>query len=228
MEQAQDIRRQLLDWFSRFDTAANKRADDKLSDPPTATGRRRNNCSDHPGMLTITFNITVHPVCHACQHRAALALEQKTGFTNIAGHYTMPGDLHAHELENYAQMIRNLSQNNKIPRAEGLDKLHAVWSSLRRLNPELNSITLHRDDLMQVFHAVMGVTSGFNPDDIHEFIHIGGAQMRSSAPDYRARVRKVENALGHIGWVPSLKTLDTIIGQLDKAPPPPKPRRFGF
>ena len=61
----------------------------------------------------------------------------------------------------------------------------------------------------------MGVTSGFNIDDINDYINIGGASIRAKDPAYRMIRDRIERIGLQMFWVPSMKTLRKIEEQIN-------------
>ena len=154
-------------------------------------------------------------------------MEERTGLKNIAGHYTLPSALTAHEIENYAIAVQYLTQDGVLK--DGLKKLQDLWHNLTLLNPELKEVQPGRNSLRQLSDAIRGVASGFNTSDIHDFIHIGNGSIRNREPDYAQKLDRLQRAIGPIGWIPGRKTLHKIDLQLEMLgiiKPQEKPPRF--
>lgn len=56
-----------------------------------------------------------------------------------------------------------------------------------------------------IFTVLVGITSGFDLDDIYDFVTIGGGWCRDT--EYKRMVKEVEKIYGYIGWVPSKSKL---------------------
>jgi hypothetical protein len=96
------------------------------------------------------------------------------------------------------------------------DFLHESWRRLVKLNPILKTIKMNPDNTRDLYNAHMGVTSGFNVDDINFYIerdNDGGqaAKQAREMPVHGAMLKRI-NAVSatHLNWVPSPQTAQKI------------------
>lgn len=83
-----------------------------------------------------------------------------------------------------------------------------LWYEFVQLNPELSVLNVNDNNVLS---ALTGVTSMFNIEDIKEFIAGGAYCLRIMDSDYRNKLDKIESVYGCVSYVPSTKTLNTII-----------------
>lgn len=93
-------------------------------------------------------------------------------------------------------------------KAEFLLFANELWAKLVRLNPELRSIEIDRTNSDAVTHAILGVTSLFNPNDIQSWLD------REPTDSRLVELQKRYNA-ENLGWKPSNQTLVTIFEALE-------------
>ncbi len=168
-------------------------------------------------------------------HRTpAKTYEKQTGMTGIAGHYHLPSDplvletaiqdrsiltmFLENELERmpanapqrhaHAQFLQYVQSNNLPVFNEMLDKLIT-------LNPSLKALNVDRTNHNQVADAIMGVSSGFNVDDINTYL-----RARSHLAAYTDKHGiKIQGTLFENGitWTPTESTLKKIAAQMSPA-----------
>lgn len=137
----------------------------------------------------------------------AVDFERRFGLTEIAGRYTMPEGVTASDLQAYALLFKS-----RDPVA-ALDGLIRVTEVLKELNPELHVLRYNQENVMSVFHIVMGVASAFNTDDMQHFLDSTGyaALKMQSSPEYgslcRAFNKAATNQPLNMQWVASPSTL---------------------
>ncbi len=159
-------------------------------------------------------------------HAPALEFEDRIGIAGVGRRYAMPPD---HDMESLEHEIKRRIKWCAISLDERLKRAQDYADILTRLNPELQKTRYDRDDLTDVWHFLLGVTSGFNPDDIDFFINADREELRSGRNN-----DKVTNVLSatfndhaRLGWRPSAPTADLIIRKLaDKKKNPPSPPRL--
>ena len=101
----------------------------------------------------------------------------------------------------------------------------SMLTRLTALNPELtDAIRFDADDIKHVYDVLVGVVSGFNPDDINYYLH--DYKYKQDSPQNKER-RQLEEAVltkldatdDHtLGWIASPGTLHKIEQQLQDRP----------
>lgn len=100
--------------------------------------------------------------------------------------------------------------------------LNDGWNRLERANPELKALTFDRTHAGETYNALMGVTSGFNVQDIDFFLKLRRenkipAMTVMNDPAFKKHLDWMQNAASVCErpcWVPSLPTMENITGQL--------------
>lgn len=87
------------------------------------------------------------------------------------------------------------------------EEMIKLFNVYKTLNPIID--TIPRNDYYDCYEIILGMTSGFNFDDIHDFVVLGGGGKRSE--EYLTKHRFAASLVGDIQYVPSEKTLDAII-----------------
>lgn len=180
----------------------------------------------------------------------ARSFEQQTRMTGIAGRYIFPENFTASEYEDRYTWLFSANGFKRIPevlkgtglpeetmtevpqgwRVKGLlahvsegykALLFTGWCDIERLNPQTEKVVFDRNDVEQTYQALLGVTSGFNIDDINFFLDLSrqgfppGAHSRT-LPGYNEMRLNVESRAGTpLYWVASMNTLKKIKQQLD-------------
>jgi hypothetical protein len=163
---------------------------------------------------------------------AAVDFEDKTGLVGVAGRYKMTGDRTHPEAEydyrkayqKYMLSIRCLEDNveenpSKIKAAEffvkkspeALKRLNKDIDDLVGLNPELKGLKIDRKNFFECYHAIVGITSQYNVDDINLFCvgKLTGRKIKDEV--YEKRLSDIKKKLGcGLGWTASEKTLQKI------------------
>lgn len=158
---------------------------------------------------------------------AALEFEARYGLSGIGRRYIMPPD---HDMQSLEYEIRRRVQWVDIPMNERLKRAQGYADTLTALNPGLTWVSYQRQDLLDVWHFILGVTSGYNPDDIDYFINNIGRPHHNSHYQNDPGLKKLSvlfnNHAVAIQWRPSPKTVELIISKFlpKKNPlPPPSP-----
>lgn len=97
----------------------------------------------------------------------------------------------------------------------------AVWDALVSLNPQLKNVQVGRMQGRAMYDAMMGVSSGFNVDDINHFLRRAqnGFPADPAAEAQRAAIR---TRTGHyMGWVPSPETRAHVMQEIGLPLHPP-------
>jgi hypothetical protein len=167
--------------------------------------------------------------CARSIHLPARSFEHVGGIDGIAGDYRFPDGWKAGEFEAYISkkyfpwlMIHDMDFNGSYRKADFAGALKAEWADLAALNPCLASIPLETGNPQVLFDAILGVTSGFNTDDIAFFT---GLEIAGNTPvyayaqkmtGYAALFNEVAESVARKGWerpiewVPSPKTLQVM------------------
>ena len=158
---------------------------------------------------------------------AAIELENKYGLKDIAGHYkfvdgkTAPFAeydyrkrfmkyFHATKMQNSENpILREASQIVLQGAPEALKEINGEIKKLQELNPELKRLNFNPNKMLEAYQALIGVTSGYNPDDINYFLH----SLRTGKRDESLNQRKDKMGI-NLGWQPAHTTMDRIEAQL--------------
>ena len=161
----------------------------------------------------------------------ALRFQRDNHLRGIAGRYFIPDGKTAAQYEKWMSRKmsahvgaeikkRNATDYDYWPIAEDLGLpafLEKSWDRLVELNPALEQVKLNRACVEDVYNAHIGVTSGFNIDDINFFLkqkHIGeGLPARQSheMPVHGARLARINAAAeAQMYWVVSPATAKKI------------------
>jgi len=149
-------------------------------------------------------------------------------FDDIVGVWKYPFNSNSHLNEIFILFVRECIRNGIMQSSE-MVKLFNIY---KNLNPELEDLinieissSNTSDNLLDVllniktvnmFHIMMGMTSGFNYDDIADFISLGGHSCRSLT--YKTRKHELITILNYdIQYVPSEKTIDKIYNYINNA-----------
>lgn len=93
--------------------------------------------------------------------------------------------------------------------SEFATSLRKTAQELIHLNPELKAVRFNEQNILDVYHFVKGVASGYNPADINYWMQIYADDQR------RHDAAKTKNELGgvigiRIKWLPAPETLEYI------------------
>lgn len=166
--------------------------------------------------LCNTFNAAANP--HHFQHAAEIASRYR--LQGVSGDYLLPRGLSAPVLETYAMVAANIIYR-KNDQTLALHYLNDLITRLEELNPALTTLTYNRSNIKHCHDAVLGVTSGFNTDDIQFYLDGNYYKKSMENPAYAAKHGAVVTHLNddRLYWVPSPKTLDRILAQKPSTPP---------
>lgn len=175
-------------------------------------------------------------------HQPARRFEVKTGITSIAGDYQLPNGMNAAQFEDHfnwqflgdrtvpppALAEKGLMTSATSPELN-LDVLKTAppevgqfyrqtWDHLVELNPILKDVKLDRTNLVEVNHAISGVSSGFNTNDINFYLerNRGGASAKGYFEDPRFKWIAAESG-ERPTWIASPETLTTITNSVAEA-----------
>lgn len=171
--------------------------------------------------------------------------EQQTGLTGIAANYVFPHPFTAAEYEDRYVWLFAADGFKHIPtvltgtglpeetmlspdrrcgiyeflqeRSSGYkDLLHAGWRDLERLNPETAQLVFDRNDIHQTYDALLGVTSGYNINDINFFLDlkrqgVAPGMHAQTLPGYKDIHWNIECMTNtRMQWVASMPTMEKI------------------
>ena len=171
-------------------------------------------------------------------HEPARIFELRNGVSGIAGHYQFPYGMSAAEFEetyfwrldsrpgilNETDIPENGANALKGDIDEFLSKsslsfinmMSQLWDEIVHLNPVLKEIRIDKTSLHQVYHALLGVSSGFNTDDINLYLSLKCVEGRKPQDIMASNpIRElIETHTGPMGWVAAPKTLEKIERQI--------------
>ncbi|MEZ0224353.1 MAG: hypothetical protein ACAH83_07370 [Alphaproteobacteria bacterium] len=161
----------------------------------------------------------------------ALRFQRQNNLRGIAGRYFIPDGKTAAQYEKWmsrrmsAHVGREMKKRNAtefdywaVAEDLGLPPfLEKSWDRLVELNPALKDVKLNKSGVEDVYNAHIGVTSGFNVDDINFFLkqkHIGDglpAKQAREMPVHGARLARIRAAAeAEMFWVVSPATAKKI------------------
>lgn len=132
---------------------------------------------------------------------------------------------HKHIAKAFRRLIRNHPEITHADLQQAAQEvpsfghaLQATYRQLVELNPELNELTFDTNHIPILNHVIQGITSGFNIDDIRAYSIEGKmGDIASAKSGWRGKMNAVEGLAGTImGWIPSEKTLDRALEQLQQ------------
>lgn len=163
---------------------------------------------------------------------AAVQLEDKTGLKGIAGRYKFIGGAEPAFAEyGYRKRFRKFAIAEKFLKsgdpiqiqaaqkltpqfAEALKEINEEHKKLLELNPELKKLNFNKASITESYHALIGVTSQYNPDDVNSYLQNNIRQGKINRPVHD-RINQITQKTGiRFGWQPSEKTMDKIERQL--------------
>lgn len=178
--------------------------------------------ADESGVWKHILRLLPPPLSDSFNHAAgrdhaqpALKLQNTHGLRDIGTHYRMPYGLDVKIAEAYCMATNWLHRQNKLDAHTAHAQITALANRLIDLNPALARLQFDRNNQRHCTDIVMGVTSGFNTDDMQFFLDGNSYQKSMDNPAYAAKAAAALDALGadHLGWVPAPKTLDRILAQ---------------
>jgi hypothetical protein len=175
-----------------------------------------------PLCFSKAFNdISIHP---------ARKFELFNHIRGIAGRYKIPQGMTAKQYEEKHRLLMQETLLTSVPNKDIAPHilwqetrtiqppafLQESWDRLVKLNPILKTIKMNSDNTRDLYNAHMGVTSGFNTDDINFYIerdNDGGqaAKQAREMPVHGDMLKRI-NAVSatHLNWVPSPQTAQKI------------------
>ena len=155
----------------------------------------------------------------------ALEFEKRAGIAGVGRRYAIPRD---HDMQSLEHEIKRRIKWADIPMEERQRRAALYARVVTRLNPELERVRYNKSDLGDTWTFLLGVTSGFNPDDIDWFINADREELRSGHNEelVARRLKGTFNACASMGWRVSHPTAILIIRKLnekDRAGPAPQP-----
>ncbi|MBR1778634.1 MAG: hypothetical protein IJ752_08665 [Alphaproteobacteria bacterium] len=161
----------------------------------------------------------------------AVRLEDEYGLTGIAGRYKFVDGKEAafaeydyrKQYQKYSIAAEFIKSENPYCRQAGetlkdkipdaLKELNNEISKLTELNPELKALNYNKNNVTEVYRALIGITSQYNVDDINAYLH--NVRTGSKNMDVLDRAEKIKKETGmRFGWQPAAKTMDKIEAQL--------------
>lgn len=139
--------------------------------------------------------------------RRSEELFNKYGIEGLVGNWKYPFNTNYLRNEFLIFSMKEFWKNDAMNMGE-ISKLFDIYA---KLNPIIKNIPISED--FDKYSIILGMTSGYNYDDIYDFIVIGGGADRDKK--YRNKYDEVCNLIGaNLGYVASEKTLDKIISNL--------------
>jgi hypothetical protein len=187
----------------------------------------------HSLSISRAFNLASRrPGDQHCRH-PALEFQTQNHLRSIAGRYRIPGNYTAPEYEDVtsAMVIAETkamvtpadkrSHWNVLERIAPPEPLKKSWNRLVRLNPVLKGVKFDRNNGEEMYNAHLGVTSGFNVDDMNFFLEqkrVGEglpAKQAHEMPVHGDRLLRIEGmAKTPMFWVASPKTAEKVEARL--------------
>ncbi len=161
----------------------------------------------------------------------AVKMEDETGLKGIAGRYQfINGQEPAFAEYGYRKRFLKYSIATGFLKSEdpickqagetlkdqlpaALKEINHEIEELTKLNPELKRLNHNKNNLIETYRTLIGITSQYNVDDINAYLH----NMRTGSINTSVikRIEKIKQATGiRFGWQPSAKTMDKIEQQL--------------
>lgn len=173
--------------------------------------------------------------------KPAAAFEVAHGLSGVAAYYQFPERTVDDETTRYALFFEHYVvgryaeavfacyedpklNGHKIVRTSDLDTglqaaMHQDWDMLIALNPELTQVQVDKDDPLNMFDALVGVSCLFNVDDLNFFLTNRQAEKSmaiysyvSKMPGYQPLFAEICQLIkaDRLGWVPAPQTLQKI------------------
>lgn len=161
----------------------------------------------------------------------AVRMEDATGMKGIAGRYQFIDGKEAAFAEydyrkkylKYSIAAGFLKSEDPIQRQAGeklkdslpqaLREVNAEIEELTKLNPELKGLNHNKNNFIETYRALIGITSQYNVDDINAYLH--NVRTGSKNKEILERAEKLTKTTGlRFGWQPAAKTLDKIEAQM--------------
>lgn len=98
-----------------------------------------------------------------------------------------------------------------------MQEVNGEIEELTKLNPELKGLNHNKNNFIETYRALIGITSQYNVDDINAYLH--NVRTGSKNKEIIERVEKLTKTTGlRFGWQPAAKTLDKIEAQMKVRP----------
>ena len=151
------------------------------------------------------------------QERVPHNLEQLGIFEGISGKYKYFLKNGSPETDENMIKFSRFIKSDKGGYIYDTQYVEFLYDLYEKLNPEIKQIGA--SDAAQKYTVLLGMTSCYNLDDIHDFIFIGGASDRTV--EEKNRKKKIEGIIKkvypsvYLGYVPSSKTIDKMEQQIE-------------
>jgi hypothetical protein len=216
----------MVDFAEVFSYDEGRDSDIAARHAPPSPARR-----NKPLSLSCAFNMAARAPGHRDSNHPALQFSRANNLRGIAARYRIPGGEIAsiYEDEMWRKMeavvtlqaaATNMVGQNFWSIAETMQPpafLKKSWDKLVKLNPRLKDIRMNKNAAADMLNAHLGVTSGFNVDDINFYIeqqHTGEGKPAMQArrmPDHGGRLARIEAvAQEDLQWVASPATAKKI------------------
>jgi hypothetical protein len=137
---------------------------------------------------------------------ASEELEKKWGLRGLTGNWKYPFNSDRHKNEYLTFLIDRIDDEDL-----STVLMNELYDEYVKLNPSLSNI---KPKDIDKYFVIIGVTSNYNYNDIYDFIHVGPYYLREQDPEWKNLSDQIKNQIGHMGYVPSIKTLKSIDKQL--------------
>ena len=153
-----------------------------------------------------------------CYYSSAFNFEKRTGVTGVHTPWIMPEGIPHEKIEKkvHPDCFRLIGETPDTAPKDSFARVQTLFDEIVSLNPELKRIEHTRNDPDKLAHAVLGAIYKFNVDDISHFTSTTGEERRSNTNLIRkSNIISVRTGGAGLGWMPSEKTLDNMVRQLD-------------
>lgn len=161
----------------------------------------------------------------------AVRLEDDYGLKGIAGRYAFPGgkaaDIAEYDYRKAYLKYSIASEFLKSPEAmkvnaakkfeaeipKALKDVNNEIALLAEMNPDLKRLNYNKNNFVETYRALIGITSQYNADDINAYLH----NYRTGAKNTEVQnemERLKKNSGIRFGWQPAMKTIELIDQQL--------------
>ncbi len=140
-------------------------------------------------------------------------LYKETGIKGLVGDWLYPFNDTIINNEYLLIAMKELIAHKYMDEQE-MVKLYKIY---QKLNPLIKTMPVH-NDYFKMYHVMLGMTSGFNYDDIYDYLTIGGMCDRDD--EYKNLHEETATLLKQgIYYIPSEKTLKHIIKTIKENEP---------
>jgi hypothetical protein len=187
----------------------------------------------HSLSISRAFNMASRRPGDEHTRHPALEFQTQNHLRGIAGRYRIPGNYTAPEYEDRMSremialarpLLTGQERRNFWDVLEKIappPQLKKSWNTLVRLNPALKAVKFDKTNAEEMYNAHLGVTSGFNVDDINFFLqqkHVGEglpARQARAMPGHGERLKRIDDiAKAPMFWVASPKTAEKVEARL--------------